>query len=153
AAFLVAAARLFAVKPLFETDGWMIWALRARALYDYGHPISPVFTGSQYPGLQHPLWLPALEAVDFRAMRAFDGTLVHLQLLGLAIAFAGGAWVLLREHAPPILLAAALLAILTAPSFFNQLQTNFADVPVAMLLALGVAALAAWLASGEAGQL
>src|SRR5262249_6952860 len=93
------------------------------------------------------------EALDFRAMRAFDGTLVHLQLLGLAVAFVGGAWTLLRGHAPRILLAAALLAILTAPSFFNQLQTNFADIPVAMLLALCVAALAAWLRSGEPGLL
>ena len=37
---------------------------------------------------------------------AFDGTLVHLQLLGLAVAFVGGAWVLLRRHAAPLLLAA-----------------------------------------------
>src|SRR5581483_4340403 len=43
-AFLVWAARLFAVKPLAESDGWAIWALRARALYDFGHPIAPVFT-------------------------------------------------------------------------------------------------------------
>jgi hypothetical protein len=35
----------------------------------------------------------------------------------------------------------------------NQLQTNFADVPLAMLLALGVSALAAWLRAGEAGLL
>ena len=62
-------------------------------------------------------------------MGAFDGTLVHLQLLGLAIAFVGGAWVLLREHTPPVLLAATLLAVVTAPAFLLQLQTNFADVP------------------------
>ena len=86
-------------------------------------------------------------------MGGFDGTLVHLQLLGLAIAFVGGAWVLLREHAPPLLLAATLLAVLTAPAFFGQLQTNFADVPLAMLIALGVAALAAWLRSGAPGLL
>jgi hypothetical protein len=46
-----------------------------------------------------------------------------------------------------------LLAILTAPTFFNQLPTNFADVPLAVLVALGLAALAAWLDSGEAGLL
>jgi hypothetical protein len=153
AAFLVAAARLFAVKPLWETDGWLIWGLRARALYEFGHPVAPIFTSRLYSGISYPLWLPALEAVDFRFMRAFDGTLVHLQLLGLAIAFVGGAWVLLRDEAPRLLLACVLAAILTAPSFFNQLQMNFADVPLAMLLALGLAALAVWLRSGTPGAL
>jgi hypothetical protein len=152
-AFLAAATGLLAVKPLFETDGWMLWAMRARALYDFGHPIAPVFTQTQYPGLPYPLWLPALEAADFRFMGAFDGTLVHLQLAGLALAFFGGAWALLRPFARPILLAAALLAIVTAPSVFNQLQTNFADIPLAMLIALGVAALAVWTRTGERGLL
>ena len=153
AAFLAAATGLFAVKPLFETDGWQLWGLRARALYDFGHPVAPVFTSPQYPGLPYPLWLPGLEAADFRFMRAFDGTLVHLQLAGLAIAFFGGAWVLLRHAARPFLVAAALLAIMTAPSVFNQLQTNFADIPLAMLIGLGVAALAVWLRTGKAGML
>jgi hypothetical protein len=151
--FIGAAARLFAVKPLWEVDGWMIWGLKAHALYEFGHPISPIFTDRPYAGLPYPLWLPALEAADFRFMRVFDGTLVHLQLIGLALAFVGGAWVLLRRAAPPLLLATALLAIVTAPAFFTQLQTNFADIPLGMLLALGVAALAAWLRTGEPGLL
>jgi len=92
------AARLFAVKPLLEFDGWAIWATRARALYDYGHPIAPVFTDPAYPALQYPLLLPSLEAVDFRFLGHFDGTLVHLQLAGLALAFVGGAWTLLRDR-------------------------------------------------------
>jgi hypothetical protein len=35
-----------------------------------------------------------------------------------------------------------LLAIVAAPTFFNQLQTNYADLPLAIFVALGVAALA-----------
>jgi hypothetical protein len=153
AAFLSAAAGLFTVKPLFETDGWMLWALRARALYDFGYPAAPVFTSAEYPGVAYPLWLPALEAVGFRFMGAFDGTLLHLQLGGIAIAFFGAAWVLLRPSARPFLLAATLLAIVTSPAVFNQLQTNFADMPLAMLIALGVAALAVWMRTGEPGLL
>jgi hypothetical protein len=152
-AVLIQAARLFSVKPLTEIDGWMIWALKARALFEFGHPAAPVFTTATYAGRGYPLWLPALEASDFRFMGAFDGTLVHLQLLGLAIAFVGAAWVLLRRAAAPLLLAASVLAILTAPAFFAQLQTNFADIPLALLLALGVAALAAWLRTREPGLL
>ena len=59
AAFAVPAARLSAVKPLLESDGWQIWGTRARALYDFGHPAAPVFTDPVYPALQHPLLLPA----------------------------------------------------------------------------------------------
>ena len=153
AAFFIQAARLFAVKPLIEFDGWAIWATRARALYDYGHPIAPVFTDPTYPALQYPLLLPSLEAVDFRFMGTFDGSVIHLQLLGFAVAFVAGAWVLLRKHASSVLLAAVLLAIVTAPTFFHQLPTNFADVPLALFVALGVASLAAWLAGGGQGLL
>jgi hypothetical protein len=135
------AARLLAVKPLLEFDGWAIWATRARALYEYGHPVAPVFTDPTYPALQYPLLLPSLEALDFRFLGHFDGTLVHLQLAGLALAFVGGAWTLLRERVQPLLLAAVLLAIVAAPTFFNQLQTNYADIPLAMFVALGVASL------------
>ena len=153
AAFAIPAARLFSVKPMLESDGWVIWATRARTLYEFGHPVAPVFTDPSFPALQHPLLLPALEALAFRFMGSYDGTLVHLELLGLTIAFVGGAWTLLREYTPPVLLSATLLAVVTVPTFFHQLQTNFADIPLAMLTALGVASLAAWLRSGGPGLL
>lgn len=142
AAFAVPAARLLAVNPLNAIDGWAIWGLRARALYDYGHPVAPIFTDPAYQALQHPLLLPAVEALDFRAMGGFDGTVVHLQLLGFAVAFVGGAWGLLRTRVPPLLLAGVLLAAITAPTFFNQLPSNYADVPLAVFVALGVVSLA-----------
>ena len=151
--FLVAAARLFAVTPLIENDGWAIWGGRARALFEFGHPTGPAFTSSLYPALEYPLWLPGVEALDFRFLGHFDATLPAGQLFGLALALVGGSWVLLRRHAPPLLLAVSLLAILTAPTFFNQLPTNFADIPLAIWMALGLGALAAWLRSGESGLL
>src|SRR4051794_8500012 len=137
--YLGAMARAFAVMPIYASDGWAIWGTRAKALYDLGTANAAPFTDSLYPALQHPLWLPAMEAVDARFMGRYDVALVDLQLLGLGIAFAGGAWVLLRDHAMPLLLAATLLAIVTAPTYYNQLQSNFADVPLAMFVALGVA--------------
>ena len=153
AAYLASAARLFAVKPLLENDGWALWGLRAQALYDAGHPFAPVFTDPPYPALQYPLFLPGLEAVDARFMSSVRRHGDPPAAAGLAIAFVGAAWILLREHAPSLLLAAALLAVLTAPAFFGQLQTNSADVPLAMAIALGVAALAAWIRSGARGLL
>ena len=140
AVFGGAAVRVFAVKPLQEIDGWAIWGLRGRALYDYGHPIAPVFTDPMsYQALQHPLLLPALEAVDSRFMHTFDPTLVHLQTFGFAVAFVVGGWFLLRAYTSKLLLAAVLLAAVTAPTFYNQLQSNLADMPLALFVALGVA--------------
>jgi hypothetical protein len=153
AVYLANAARLFDVKPLVENDGWALWGLRAQALFEAGHPFAPVFTEAPYPALQYPLFLPELEAIDARFMSAFDGTAIHVQLLLLAVAFAAGAWTLLRPYAPSLLLALALLAVLTAPAFFGQLQTNSADVPLAMAIALGVAALAVWIRTGARGLL
>src|SRR5207247_10717063 len=39
-------------------------------------------------------------------------------------------------------LAPVLLAAVAAPTFFNQLPSNYADVPLAVFVALGLAALA-----------
>src|SRR6187200_3260802 len=40
------AARTFAVRPLLEWDGWAIWAMKARALWEFGGAFGPVFTSS-----------------------------------------------------------------------------------------------------------
>jgi hypothetical protein len=143
------AAALYAIKPLVEFDGWVIWATRARALYEFAGPVAPIFTDPGYPALQHPLLLPALEATDAHFMGTWDGTAIHIQLLGLAIAFFGGGWALLRPYVWPPLLGATLAAIATAPAVLDQLGSNYADVPVAFFVALGVAALAAWLVVAE----
>jgi hypothetical protein len=151
--FLVQAGRMLTVKPLLENDGWAIWGLRARALYDFGGVSSPVFTDTHYQALQHPLLLPALEALDFHTIGRFDGTVVHLQLLGFAVALCGGVWTLLRPHCSQALVAATLLAILTAPAFFGQLGTNYADIPLATFVALGVTAAAVWLVADDPAAL
>lgn len=152
-AFLVREGVLLSVKPVLETDGWWIWGTRARALYDFGHPFAPVFTSQQYPALQHPLLLPALEALESHAIGRWDGTLVHLQLLGFVVAFVGGAWTLLRREAHPVLVGAVLLATVTAPSVLTQLETNDADIPVAAFIALGVLCLGLWLRGAGSDRL
>ena len=42
-------------RPLLEFDGWAIWGMKARALYQLGGTANPVFTSDAYPPLQHPL--------------------------------------------------------------------------------------------------
>jgi len=148
ASFLVAlvliahAARAYSVRPLLEWDGWAIWGMKARALYDFGGVAHGVFTTQPYGPLQHPLLLPALEATGFRAMGAFDGTLIHVQLALLGFGFAAALWTLLRERAPAALAGAAILAIVAADSTLRQLAANLADIPLAFFVALAVVALA-----------
>jgi hypothetical protein len=139
--------RMLETRPLYEWDGWAIWATKARALYLFGGAYEPVF--ANYPPVQHPLFFPALEAVDFRALGRFDGTLVHVQLGLLGIGFAAALWTLLRERVPALLASVAVLAIVSASAFAKQLSTNYADVPLAIMVALGVVCLARWLADGE----
>lgn len=149
------AARTFAVRPLLEWDGWAIWAMKARALWEFGGVYGPVFTSANYAPLHldYPLLFPALEAVDFRTMGAFDGTLVHVQLIALAFGFAAALWSLLYGRVPGEVLGLTILALTAAQPVLEQLASNKADVPLAFFVALGVAALGRWLVAGEAWAL
>lgn len=152
-AFLVALValahltRMLETRPLYEWDGWAIWATKARAVFEFGGAYSPVFT--TYPPVQHPIFLPAIEAIDFHALGRFDGTLVHVQLGLLGFGFAAALWSLLRERAEPWLAGLVVLALATATGFEQQLSTNYADVPLAIFVALGAVCLARWLAEGD----
>lgn len=147
------AARSLAVRPLLEFDSWAIWGLKARALYELGGTGNPVFTSDQYPPLQHPLLLPSLEAIAFRSMGAFDGALLHVQLVFLAAGFAWALWSLLRPRVPVLAAAFGVLALVAAEPVLEQLGTALADVPLAFFVALGLVALARWLATGERAPL
>src|SRR5207237_7653992 len=127
---------------LVEWDGWAIWAMKARALYDFGGAQHDVFTTAPYGPLQHPLLLPSLEATGFRAIGSYDGTLIHLQLALIALGFAATLWTLLGERVPAPFAGAAALAVLAAPSTLRQLVGNLADVPLAFFVSLGVVCLA-----------
>ena len=147
---LAQAAYAFSVRPLREYDGWVIWATKARALYALDGVRDVVFANGAYEHNDYPLLLPTLEAIGFRALGHFDGTLLHLQLAGLAFAFLGAAWTVSRATASPAVTGLALAAIVSAPYVLIQLGWNYADIPLAMLCALGVAAFAGWLRAREA---
>jgi len=151
-ALLALAATTFTVKPLFEWDGWAIWSMKAQALYDFGGA-GPVLTSAIYSQSNYPILLPALEAVDYRAMGTADTTVVHLQFALFALAFAGGLFGLLWRRVPSALIALTGLAILAAPSVLALLGTSYADVPLAFFIALGVVALARWLVDEDTAML
>ena len=150
---LVKATAAFAVRPLIEWDGWAIWAMKARALYDFGGAQHDVFTTAPYAPLQHPLLLPALEATGLRAIGSYDGALIHLQLALLTLGFAAGLWTLLRERVGAPLAGVAVFAIVAADSVLRQLAGNLADIPLALFVALGLVCLGRWVLEADRGLL
>lgn len=149
-ALVLHAAQAYAVRPLREYDGWVIWATKARALYALDGARDTAFANGAFEHPDYPLLLPTLEAIGFRALGEFDGTLLHLQLAGIALGFVGAAWTISRANASPAVSGLAILAIVSAPQVLSQLGWNYADIPLALLCSLGVAALAGWLRAGEA---
>jgi len=151
AALLVEYARAFAVAPLNRYDAWAIWALKGHALYAFGWADPAVFAGSEYrfANLDYPLLLPSLEALDFHAMGAFDTRLVHVQFLLLLVAALAALGTVLAGRVSALVLWLLLGAVALAPAVFDQLLTAYADLPLALVFAVGVAAAARWLVTDE----
>jgi len=147
--------RAFRVAPLNRYDAWAIWALKGHALYAFGWADPAVFAGPSYrfANLDYPLWLPSLEAIDFRTMNAFDTRLLHVQFLFLLLAALLALFALLRDRAHPVILWLTLLSVALAPAAFDQLLTAYADLPLALLFAVGVAASGRWLITAESWAL
>jgi hypothetical protein len=150
-ALFVEYGRAFAVAPLDRYDAWAIWALKGRALYEFGWADPIVFAGSGYrfANLDYPLLLPALEAIDFHAMGSFDTRLLHLQFLFFLVAGCLALVGLLRDRVPPLVLWPTVVAIALAPAVFDQLLTAYADIPLSLVFAVGLAAAGRWLVTNE----
>jgi hypothetical protein len=151
AALFAEYARAFAVAPLNRYDAWAIWALKGHALYAFGWADPAVFAGSEYrfANLDYPLLLPSLEALDFHAMGAFDTRLVHVQFLLLLVAALAALGTVLAGRVSALVLWLLLGAVALAPAVFDQLLTAYADLPLALVFAVGVAAAARWLVTDE----
>jgi hypothetical protein len=145
----------FSRLPLKSWDGWAIWATKAHALYTWGGVSSPALRSATYSRthLDYPLLLPSLEANGLRALGRFDGTLVHLGLAFVLAAFAAGLLVLLRGATPPAVRAVVVVGAVASPTVMTRLASNYADVPLAFFVALGVVSIVLWTKRGDDGLL
>ena len=82
-------------------------------------------------------------------MGAFDTRVIHLQFLLFLAATLLALAAVLRDRVPSLLLWPSLLAVALAPAVFDQLLTAYADVPLALIFAVGVAAAGRWLITNE----
>jgi hypothetical protein len=133
--------------PLDQWDGWAIWSLKTHALYLWGGVSSPALHAPAYnhgSHLDYPLLVPGLEAVWLRVLGHYSGELMHLQLVCFLAAFAAGLFVLLRQFVSPPLRLLIIVAATSTPAIVDQLVTNYADIPLACFVALGVSCLARW---------
>jgi hypothetical protein len=145
-AILVDAWRAFTVRPLVEWDAWAVWAAKARLLYEAPSAAPGFLHDTTYGPPSYPLAFPTLQALGYRAMGTFDGTLIGVQLLLLAFGLVAALCALERRVARPAIVALAALVIVSASQFLFQLLTHYADVPLAIFVASGVAAGGVWLA-------
>jgi hypothetical protein len=150
-ALLIDYGRAFRVAPLNRYDAWAVWALKGHALYALGWADPVVFAGASYrfANLDYPLLLPSLEAVDFRAMGAFDMRLMHVQFLLFLVAALLALFALLRDRVPSLVLWLSLFALALAPAVFDQLLTAYADLPLALAFGVGVGAAGRWVSTNE----
>lgn len=146
AVLLAYAARTFAVRPLIEWDSWAVWTAKARLLYVDPALAPQALRSGSYGQTPYPIGLPTVEALGFGAMGQYDGTLIGVQFILLAIAFPLALWSLLRRRARSWMVALAALATVGAPQILYQLLTHYADVPLGLFVGLGLAAGGAWLA-------
>jgi hypothetical protein len=146
-ATLLQFGRAIAIRPLLESDGWAVWALKARVLFETSDAAETLRL-PWYGPPHYPLAMPMLEALGARSIGRFDGSLIDLQLLGLVIACIGAIWAATRTYVHSVVAAVTLLAVLAAPQFLGQLWTNYVDVPLAAVMAVAVTVSARWLAGG-----
>ena len=139
------ASRTFAVRPLLDWDSWAVWTAKARLLYDDASTAPAALRSGNYGQTPYPIGLPTVEALGFGAMGQYDGTLIGVQFVVLAIAFPLALWSLLRRHARSWLIVLVAIATVGAPQMLYQLLTHYADVPLGLFVGLGLAAGAAWL--------
>jgi hypothetical protein len=82
-------------------------------------------------------------------MGAFDTRLLHVQFLLFLLAALLALFALLRDRVPSLVLWLSLFALALAPAVFDQLLTAYADLPLALIFGVGVAAAGRWLITSE----
>jgi hypothetical protein len=143
-----------AFHPLADWDGWAIWANKGVMLSSFSDA-PPQFSSDEYTYMHrdYPIVLPLLESLMFRATDTINTQLVHLELWLMLVSFCGALGYLARRRVSPVVWILLAFAVAFAPGIWGQLQTGYADVPMALLLGIGVLLLGLWLSERDVSQL
>jgi hypothetical protein len=139
--------------PIIGWDAWAFYARKAEMLTWHDSLISQFWGSSNYTFIMpdYPLQIPVFEALHFRAAGNVDTQAVARHLWLLLVGFVWGAAYLVRDRVRPIVWAPVLLLVAFAPGVWEQLLTDFTDVPMALFAGMGAIALGLWLNQGDDG--
>ena len=137
AAVLVAVGVQSLFEPLAAWDAWAFWVPKAKSIVLF-NGLDPHFfaAGPATTNADYPLLLPAVESTDFRFMGHFDTQVVHVQFWLVLVAFLGALPALLRDQVRPVLLRSLVVVLACAPGLALHAESAYADVPLAVFVAL-----------------
>ena len=138
-------------QPLWAADAWEIWAPKAKAMVTLDG-VDARFLAFNSDNSNYPLLVPSLEAIAFEASGR-STLLLDVQAWLLLAALAGSLAALLRDRVPALLLAAVGLGLVLAPSLQIQAVSGYADVPLAVFVALAGLCAWRWLELGDRSAL
>jgi hypothetical protein len=153
--YAVLGYRAAVVHPLDGWDSWSIWSRKGTMLLQSGSLPTAFLTSPDY-GFMHPdypMLLPLFESVWFRAVGGPDTQALHGQfwIFFIASLWAGG--YLASRVTRPALWAPVIALVAVTPGVTSQLLQLYADIPMALFLALGALSAGLWLRDREPAYL
>jgi hypothetical protein len=151
AAYAVVGAFMARVRPLIEWDSWSIWGRKGEMLFYSGSLPVEFFTSSAYAFMHpdYPMLVPVFESIQFRAMGTTDTQAIHWQFWLLLVAFVWAIIYLGLRRGTLLEWLPLAIAVSIVPAVYSQLLTAYADIPMALFLALGVLMLGEWLTTRD----
>jgi hypothetical protein len=146
--------RSLRLTPLFETDAWWVWTVRAKALHYFGDLGGADLVGGGATGYpSYPPGLSLVHAAAFEAMGNLDTVTLHLQHWFLAVGFVAAALGLLAGRVRPAIVYPLALLLLSMPGFADRVGWAMADCLLGYLAATGGLLLYLWLEDRAPWQL
>jgi hypothetical protein len=135
------------VHVLDGWDSWSIWSRRGVMLLQSSSMPTAFFTSPDYTFMHpdYPLLLSLFDSTWFRAVGGPNAQSLHGQFWILFIAALWAAGYLASRVARPVFWAPVLALLAVTPAVNTQLLSLYADIPMALFLALGALAVGLWL--------
>jgi hypothetical protein len=135
------------IQPMTDWDAWAFWVAKAKVIYFFGGIGAPDFVTLANPS--YPLFVPALDAMDFRFMGSADTTLLAVQYWLLLVGFVVAAAGLLRSLVPQWLVWLFAMTAVVLPQIDHRLLGRTGDWLLDLFFCLSALALVRWMLMDE----
>ncbi len=134
--------RVGRIDPLTSYDGWSFWVPKAKAIYFFGGLDEHLFR--TLPGSTYPLFVPTLQAMDFRFMGSTDEANLALQYLFVFGAFLLAIAAIARRFAPAWAVWLFLATATAVPEIEHRVTSAQADWVLDLFFGVSALCLIAW---------